>query len=301
MYWYRKKPALKLRVSFLIVAMLLLASTTVAQPFVQEPDIADVAYGDLERQVLDVFLPEDTEEPVPVLLAIHGGGYLFGDKRAVSRFSDHFADQGYAVVAPNYRLAPANPYPAPIEDLACALAWIHANPEGYPFDLSSVFIVGESAGGNAAALLGTTDALETYLSECPYADPDRESWIAGVIAYYPFIDFGTCEQNCDLAYQVSAFYLGLEEYSQDAWESASPLLQIDADDPPFLLIHGTADTIVPVRESIVFDEALSEAGVDSSLVLIEGAGHAFIELIGFNEAGTQSAEVALEWLRSFGV
>ncbi|MCA9911964.1 MAG: alpha/beta hydrolase [Anaerolineae bacterium] len=251
----------------------------------QEPhilqDIPYIANGH-ERQVLDVYLPENIDSPVPTLLMIHGGGFIFGDKDEMRSVAQFFQEAGYATVAPNYRLAPDYTYPAQIEDVFCALAWTVNHAEEYGFDLTRLVLVGESAGANAAALLGTVDIPEQYLTDCPYSLPDSFQARA-VVAYYMPVDLTSCD--CVAAQQMAALYLGIpqEETShtetmQDRWADASPLYWIDENDPPFLLVHGERDSLVPLSESLAFQQAYEAVGGEVTLITVPLLNHGFFRL-----------------------
>lgn len=271
-----------------LLALLVIAGTVQAQWWSYEPSLrvlADIAYAPTyPRQALDVFLPTDesrlTEAGYPVLFMIHGGGYVAGTKDIMTPIADYFAGQGYAAVTPNYRLGT---HPGPIQDLTCALAWVYANAADYRFDLSRLVLLGESAGGNAAALLGAHDDLSRFIADdCPNALPD-ETAFAAVVPYYMYGDMTTCATACRLLKQATGFYLGqpLFDLTMDElgalWGEASPLVWLDGTEPPTLVIHGLDDNIVPVSESELYVERLSEKGVTVETVYIPDAEHGFIE------------------------
>lgn len=252
-----------------------------------------------ERLVLDVYLPADypQDADLPVIFMIHGGGYVAGRKEILAPYAAYFAERGYAVVTPQYRLAPIHPYPTPISDVVCALAWTTTNPDGYPFDLSRVAIIGESAGGNAAALLAAHDDLPALLDGCAYALPNEFTFRAAV-TYYMYGDLTTCTARCGLLKRVTGGYLGvnlLEPGSRQleaAWADASPLAWIDGSEPPTLVIHGTADNIVPISESEHYAERLADVGVTVEVLYPDGAPHGFIEK--FAVTGSIEARDAVE-------
>ncbi len=261
-----------------LLALPLLAQE--AQTLVDVPYVPD----EHERQVLDIYLPQDAASPAPTLLMIHGGGYIFGDKDEMRGVARHFQERGYAVIAPNYRLAPDYTYPAQIEDVFCALAWTIAHADEYNLDPARLVIVGESAGANAAALLGTVDAPEQYLAGCAYDLPD-DFEPQGVVAYYMPVDLTSCE--CDAAQRMAALYLGIPETEienvgelRSVWADASPLAWIDEDDPPFFLVHGELDSLVPLSESEAFQRAYRAVGGEVSLLTIPLLNHGFFRLVG---------------------
>lgn len=265
----------------------------------------NIAYGEHPRHRLDVYLPDasppesspPTEAGYPVILGIHGGGYIFGDKAEMRPFGDYLSAQGYAVVAPNYRLAQQTPYPAPINDVVCALAWVYAHAEDYQFDVARVVVAGASAGGNAAALLGTVDDLTPYLDGCAYAAPQTEGarWLHGTIAYYPIVELSTCGLECLGARSAIRVYLDVLELDESSWGDASPLAALDGDDPPFLIVHGVGDRVVPESESILLYEQLQAAGVPVELHLLDFSEHSILTLPD-TTTWALTMETTLQWL-----
>lgn len=283
----------------LFAALAVFASFALAQP---QPTVTVVTHAFSEadpRLVLDVYLPAEQPQDtaLPVLFMIHGGGYVAGRKEILAPYAAYFAERGYAVVAPQYRLAPIHAYPIPIGDITCALAWTAANPQRYPFDTSRMAIIGESAGGNAAALLAAHDDLPSLLDDCPYALPDGFAFRAAV-TYYMYGDLTTCETRCGLLKRVTGAYLGVNllELSPSqlkvAWADASPLAWIDGSEPPTLVIHGMADDIIPISESKHYAEALAGVGIAVEALYPDGAPHGFIEK--FAVTGSIEARDAVE-------
>jgi acetyl esterase/lipase len=247
--------------------------------------LRDIAYGDHARQMLDVYMPPESQNP-PLIFMVHGGGYVFGDKFSVSFWARYYVTQGYAVVAPNYRLAPAYNFPAQIEDVMCALAWALENAPVYGYDTERIVLAGESAGANAVTMLGVLNQPQEraiFLNNCAYSIPDDFA-LRGVVALYAPVDLSTCD--CIPAKQMAAAYLGLgqdwrealsqEDQLRDVWQTASPLPWLDGDEAPFLLIHGTADELVGVGESVLMANALQTVDVPAELHLLAGAEHGFI-------------------------
>ena len=252
------------------------ASTSEADPPAVEA-LRDISYWDDDlRHMVDVYLPIEVEEPLPTILAIHGGGFRARSKSLYSAIGPHFADTGHAFVAMNYRLAPGSTYPTQVEDSFCALAWIHDNASEYGFDTDRVVVWGGSAGGYLAAMIATVSDPSIYLDNCPNQYPEGEALQAAII-FYGFFDFTNVDDLPEN--EVGAFetFWGApyEEISDAQLEEMSPIMQIDGTEPPFLLLHGTSDTTIPSFTSERFEAALEQAGVEVDLVLLPGAGHAF--------------------------
>ena len=234
-------------------------------------------------QKLDVYLPTTGKGPFPTFLAIHGGGFQARSKAMYGLIGRHYAQQGYAFIPINYRLTPADSYPAQVEDTFCALAWLHAHHEEYGFDPTRVIVTGGSAGGYLAAMLGTVDDPSIYLQDCPYEFPAEDAMQA-VVIYYGLYDFTSIDD-----YPVHGVESSLvpfwgskyEDIPAEKLEEMSPIKQIDGSEPPFIILHGTADTQIPSVMSERFAEALEQAGVDVELVLLPDVGHGF-ELTALN-------------------
>lgn len=264
------------------------------------PRNPDIAYNNItDRQVLDVYMPEERDDPLPTLFMIHGGGFVFGSKGLVRDIAEYFADQGYAVVAPSYRLAPRFTYPAQIEDMFCALAWTTHYADTFGFDINRIALVGESAGANIAAMLGTIDNPAQFLTNCHYTLPDNFK-LTGVAAYYMPVDLSTCE--CEDAIRFASLYLGISrqalsngiEQLREQWAEASPYAWLDPNDPPFLLVHGDRDELVPISESRGFLRAAQAIGIAVDLVVIPGANHGF-----FSRLRNEANQEALPYLEDF--
>lgn len=107
----------------------------------------DLRYGPHPENLLDVYYPVGTTGPLPTIISIHGGGWCYGSKQLYSHYCMRLAQRGFAVVNYDYRLAPENKYPAPLEDGCMVFSWVQENAEKYCIDLNNIFTVGDSAGG----------------------------------------------------------------------------------------------------------------------------------------------------------
>lgn len=115
----------------------------------------NLSYGPFKQwSLLDVYHPAENPGRLPVIVNIHGGGWVYGSKEVYQFYCMSLAQRGFAVVNFNYRLAPASKFPAPLEDTNAVIRWIFAHAGEYPFDLDNIFLVGDSAGANTAALYG---------------------------------------------------------------------------------------------------------------------------------------------------
>jgi acetyl esterase/lipase len=245
---------------------------------ISDEALRDIPYAeDSPKQVLDVYLPATGDGPYPTILAIHGGAFRARSKDVYRTLGPYFAANGYAFVAMSYRLTTTDSYPAQVEDSFCALAWLHANADEYGFDPDQVVVMGGSAGGYLAAMVGTVDDTDLYLENCPNAYPADDTPQAVVIFFgvYDFTtldDYNPGEQFGWLRYFWGADY---EDIPAERLAEMSATEQIDGSEPPFIILHGTADTEVSIVMSERFAAALEQAGIDVELVRVPDANHAF--------------------------
>jgi acetyl esterase/lipase len=229
--------------------------------------LIDVPYctPDKTPQKMDVYFPE-AGGPWPVLVFVHGGAWMRGDKSEAGMFARMMSARGYLVVSVNYRLYPEAQFPAMIQDVKCAVRSLRANAAQYNLDPGRLGAVGVSAGGHLVSLLGTTDQsagwdVGEYL--------DQSSRVQVVIAMAGVMDLSRKFPNTDIEAMKR---VGFGEYNV---VEASPISHVTPDDPPFLLIHGDRDEIVPVEQSQLMYERLVQENVPVRLVVVTNAGHSF--------------------------
>lgn len=254
-------------------------------PFrMREPRVTvhkNIAYDDGtgRRGLLDVYVPADTPpQGAPVLLQVHGGGWTIGNKDQQGiPLMQHLAAKGWVCVAINYRLSPKHAFPAHVIDVKKAIAWIKEHIEAYGGDPDYVAITGGSAGGHLCALAALT--------------PDRKEWQPGfedadtsvqvAVPHYGVYDFAgstglrSAEQLRDLFLAPRILQTTWAE-DPEAFEAASPILQVSEDAPDFFVLHGQYDTLVPVDQARLFVEELRRTSKRSvTYAELPGAQHAF--------------------------
>jgi len=249
----------------------------------------DVAYGSLsDTQKLDIYLPNEGEGPFKVIVAIHGGGFMQGDKTGKDLASMlEGVNRGYAVVAVNYRLSGEAVFPAAISDVKAAIRYIRANSEKYNLDPDNIAAWGDSAGGNIAALVGTSGDDES-LNGKNTENLQHSSKVQAVVDWFGPLEFLKLDEQFEEAGIIPKLgkrssetspeskYIGgniAENVAQS--ERANPATYITENDPYFLIQHGTADLNVPTQQSIDFANKLTKVlGEEKSkLIILEGAGH----------------------------
>lgn len=222
---------------------------------------------------LDLYLPESQDQPVPVILSIHGGGWHGGSKEASP--GTHFTEYGYAVAAINYRLIGQGIFPAPIHDCKAAVRWLRANAVKYGLDARRVGVWGASAGGHLAALLGTSAGVQDL--ERDLGNAGYSSRVEAVVDYFGPTDLARWRPTADSSANEKlseSRMMGFDvvKYPERA-ARGNPITYISKDDPEFFIGHGQADKLVPVSQSELLHAALVKTGVASRLHIVPGAGH----------------------------
>lgn len=245
----------------------------------RHPDVervVDVPYSDLSpRHRLDVYKHRDHPTGCPTLLQVHGGGWIIGDKREQGRpLMLQLASRGWVCFAPNYRLSPKATFPDHLVDVKRALAWVREHGHEHGADPGFLVITGGSAGGHLAALAALTPNDPEYQPGFEGAD----TRVSGCVPYYGVYDIvgetGTAAARFRTARILSRIVLKTRD--PEAFVKASPIERVHAQAPPFLVVHGRNDTLVPVVEARLFVERLRAVSHEPVLyVELPGTEHAF--------------------------
>jgi acetyl esterase/lipase len=221
---------------------------------------------------LDLYRPHDATGPLPVIVWIYGGGWLYGDKDPC--LIARFALRGYAIASIQYRLSGEAPWPAQIHDCKAAVRWLRAHAAEHGLDPERIGVWGASAGGHLACLLG--DAQDPAI-EGDEGETGVSSRVACVCAFFPATDLIALEadrdQNGRIRYAMKRLLGGRVPDRQELARQASPVTWVDANDAPTLLIHGDRDVVIPIAQSRLYAERLRAAGVPCELMEVHGAGH----------------------------
>jgi acetyl esterase/lipase len=252
-----------------------------------DPTYKDLAYASLsDAQKLDLYLPTTGSGPFPLVMMIHGGGFMFGDKADGAGLAgvDQLVDAGYAVASINYRLSGEATYPAQINDAKAAVRFLRANAAKYNLNPDRFAAFGASAGGNLASLLGTTCGV-TELEGADLGNADQSSCVQATVDWFGPIDFlkmdeqfaGTsCPANHNDASSPESKLVGAAiQTVPDLVATTNPQNYITADDGPFLIENGSADCNIPPAQNKDFADALGKViGSDKvQYVSIQGAAH----------------------------
>lgn len=251
-----------------------------------------VQYGDSPEQVMDIWRREDLPaEPAPVLLFVPGGAWVHG-RRALQGHAimAHLAAQGWVCLSIDYRVAPQHPWPRHITDVKTAVAWARANADQFGGDREFVAIAGCSAGGHLAALAGLThDDDEFHEDLHPYADTSVDA-VVGIYGRYDWEDRSTHERELFMGFLENVVVRKRHEHHPELFRSASPIARVRPDAPPFLVIHGDRDSLIPVEQARDFVEQLRATSRSSvGYVELPGTGHGFDMLDGARTASVATA------------
>jgi acetyl esterase/lipase len=231
------------------------------------------------RGHLDIYRPRDVElDRAPVLLQVHGGAWVVGDKSYQGLpLMTHLAARGWVCVAINYRLAPRDPFPAHIIDVKRAIAWVREHIADYGGDPDYLAITGGSAGGHLAALAALTPGDAAY--QPGFEDADTSVQVA--VPHYGVYDMAGAtglRSAIGMRDRFLAPRVMRTTWEEDPglFEDASPLLRITPDAPDFFVLHGTHDTLVSVEQARLFVARLREvSGSTVAYAELPGAQHAW--------------------------
>jgi len=224
---------------------------------------------------MDVYYPVIWQPSWAVIVEVHGGGWVTGDKTEAANDPDRNAltQAGFLFASINYRLASAYKFPAMIEDAKCAVRFLRANASEFNIDPKRIGAMGASAGGQLVSLLGLTDQsagwdVGQYL--------DQSSRVQAVVDYY-----GPADLTDHLLGNTSELHeleqvFGVTSRSDPVMAKASPVTYITVDAPPFLIVQGEQDTVVLPDQSQALYERLIAESIQAKLVLVQNSGHGLV-------------------------
>jgi acetyl esterase/lipase len=227
------------------------------------------------RQVLDLYLPGGNL-PLPLVIWVHGGAFRVGDK--ADKLPTPSLSRGYAVASLNYRLSQHALWPAQILDVKAAVRWLRAHAGQYTLDPTRFAAWGESAGGHLVAMLGATGHVAAWeVGE----HLEQSSRVQAVVDYFGPTDFRQMDAHRlpegmvhDLADSPESELVGGPIQARpERVADANPITYVTPDAPPYLVIHGERDPLVPHHQSELLVAALARAGVEHTFYTVPGAGH----------------------------
>lgn len=250
-------------------------------------------------QTLDIYY-EKTDKPLPLVVFVHGGGWLGGDKQEGTPYSA-LNRAGYACASINYRLSSQATYPAQLFDCKAAVRWLRAHAIEFNIDPKRIGVWGVSAGGHLAALLGTTCGVPEL--EGDEGNLDQSSSVQAVCDWCGPTNLLTIHKQSlpssilkanDPQGVVAKLLGGIPSQKLKTAGLADPCRYASPDDPPFLILHGEEDNVVPAAQSDELYRALKRAQVEAQLVKFAGAGHS----LNYREAKNRSLQFFDQHLKS---
>lgn len=261
--------------------------------------------------VADLYLPKNSQTPLPVIIWLHGGGWRFGDRKLGPDFSTFFARRGFAMVSIEYRLSEEAIFPAAVHDVKTAVRWVRTIAEKYGLDANHIGLWGSSAGGHLAALTAMSGP-EQFVDENPEYNGINSEVQAVAIGYGPvnFLQIdeqkeqdGIIEEDPESLHipkdkkstdpdSFESLFLGAPILTcPDRVKAANPITYMKTGQtlPPFLIMHGLSDTAVSAQQSEILYQAIAEEGNDVSLYLIKGLGHGFLNRTNVDDDGPKQA------------
>jgi acetyl esterase/lipase len=256
---------------------------------------ADIPYAgtDNQRQRLDLMLPKAPKEdrPLPVIVYIHGGAWLGGSRTGGhGRLARYVASGEYAGVSVGYRLTGEAIWPAQIHDCKAAIRWIRANATKYNLDPDKIGVIGDSAGGHLVAMLGTSGNVKNLEGDLgPHKDvSSRVQCVVDEFGPAELLTMQGAGSKMDHDGPKSPegkLVGGRVSDKKEVAIAASPITYVAADNPPFLIIHGNKDPVVPYNQSERLSAALKKAKVECYFITVDGGGHG-----GFHNPEIQNRE-----------
>ena len=223
--------------------------------------VENVSYGSCDKwHLLDLYRPKDAEGKLPVLLNIHGGAWVYGDKKVYAPYCMYLASQGFAVVNASYRLAPKHTFPAPLEDVGAMVEWVVDHAEEYGLDVSNLFFVGDSAGAHLATAYTAVQLNEAYANSFPGIKVDARFVPKGLL-----LNCGVFDMEVEWKKQgraLTPFLTDLlgEKPTIEAVKQMSPAQYITSGFPPVHLTTSNGDFLR--KHSYRLKEVLEKKGVE---------------------------------------
>ena len=237
-------------------------------------DLTYATYGDRALQ-LDLYRPKSkADDPLPGLVCIHGGGWHKGNRESHGNLAKALAARGFVATTISYRLSGEKPFPAAIKDCKAAVRWLRANAKQYGVDPKKIGATGLSAGGHLTALLATSGGVSELEGDGGHAD--ASSKIQAAVPFGAQTDLmSERTRTISKTSEIWRKFLGGSQAEQtDNYRLASPLVHLDASDPPVLLMAGEFDD--PSTRADVFRKKMKDLGLDTGFIKLHGGPHAFL-------------------------
>lgn len=270
--------------SFLFYVQTLKAQTSPVQNIFPEGTVThnNIPYANdtLKKHLLDIYLPPNANNNTPLIVWIHGGAWMLNDKYADMGYMKNtikaFINNGYALASIDYRHSTTAIFPAQIQDCNNAIEFLYQHAAEYKLDKNRIALIGFSAGGHLASLLGLSGNNNVKEFFPPGTQPHFK--IKCVLDFYGPSDFIMLANNPDTAVNnprnpVSVLLGAMAVDRPDLAKKASPVSYIDKNDPPFIIVQGEKDESVPNTQSRILSSWLKLAGVKNELIIVPNAPH----------------------------
>jgi acetyl esterase/lipase len=251
-----------------------------------------VRYGKHPVQLLDVWRRKDLPlRPAPVLIFVPGGAWVHGGRQLQGyALMAQLAEMGWVCLSVQYRVSPHHRWPSHITDVKTAIAWARANVDKFGGDRNFIAVAGCSAGGHLSALAGLTANDPAMQTELPPGSDTSVDAVVGIYGRYDWEDRSTPERDQFVDFLERVVVKRSIDRHPEVFRDASPIARINPDAPPFLVIHGSSDRVIPVEQARSFVERLrSTSRSVVSYVELPGAGHGFDLTDGARTGATSTA------------
>jgi acetyl esterase/lipase len=237
------------------------------------PDVVFAKVGKKELR-LDLFVPKSAT-PSPLVIYIHGGAWVGGDRKNPPVM--WLVDSGFAVASIDYRFSMEAPFPAQIFDCKAAVRWLRAHAAEYGYAADKMAVLGDSAGGHLAVILGTTGDVSELEGDVG-GNVEQSSRVQAIVDFYGPTDFilrskTQPEMTDPPDSRVHRLLGSAPKDNPAAAKLASGAFQVSKDDPPLLIFHGDADKTVLMNQSVRLRDAYKTSGLDVEMVIVAKAGH----------------------------
>jgi len=254
-----------------------------------------VRYGKHPVQLLDVWRRKDLPvRPAPVLIFVPGGAWVHGGRQLQGyALMSHLAEMGWVCLSVQYRVSPHNRWPSHITDVKTAIAWARANVDKFGGDRNFIAVAGCSAGGHLSALAGLTPNDPEMQTDLPEGSDTSVDAVVGIYGRYDWQDQSTEERLQFVDFLERVVVKRRISRHPEIFRDASPIERVNPDAPPFLVIHGSSDKVIPVGQARSFVERLRSVSRSVvSYVELPGAGHGF-DLTDGARTGAMSTAIGL--------
>jgi acetyl esterase/lipase len=229
----------------------------------------------LQKHLLDIYMPPNAKGKIPLVVFIHGGGWLSNDKYAdmgyMKKTVAEIISNGFALASIDYRFSTQAVFPAQIQDCNRAVSFLYDNADKFGFDRNRFAVMGFSAGGHLASMLGLSanNDVETFFMP----GTSKLFRFKAVVDFYGPAELilfpGAGDEKSPEGLLIGAAPLA----RPDLAKVASPVTYVDKDDPPFLIIHGEKDELVSTKQSQLLSSWLNVSGVQNELIIVKDAPH----------------------------